>query len=344
MRFRAARSAVWGGLLLAIATTPTWAQARSPLDVLREALRSGALGPATVLSYTATCEAETHDPFSSVTGVTGRTRYVERVDGPRQRRRIDYQAPGQLLNIVVLEDPTSIYQWDTQRGIAIRQDNNACAMLPSIERDRLAILSENYTASIVGKSTVAGRPCLIVEVMPVRQGNPWRRIYVDRDKLLPLRTENANGAGFLTHSMAVVDISYSIPGDPGMFQLPPGTIVRDDPVERSVALPMNRLEEKAGFAPIAPGYVPAGYRFAGGQVIRAGDSTVIHLMYFDGMSTVSLFEELVAPGARGGGQDWMPGEVGASGLSWVAPGGAVAFTLIGDVLPQELEKVKGSLR
>ena len=83
-----------------------------------------------------------------------------------------------------------------------------------------------------------------------------------------------------------------------------------------------------------------------GQVIRAGGNgvTVIHLMYFDGLSTISLFEEQVAAGARGGGPNWMPGEVGASGLRWVAPGGAVAFTLIGDVLPQELEKVKGSLQ
>lgn len=312
------------------------AQSGDVYSWLERALQAG-----DVLTYRAQCVAENHDPFTQSAARALKAEFIECCDGPSGRMRTEYMAPPQLVNTVVLEDREFVYQIDKKRRIALKQSATAGSMLPSIEGSRLDLLRRNYSATIAGTRVIAGRECAIVEIMPNadRAGNPWRRLFIDKRTAFPLRIENANGAGLLVNTKAVVDVDYSFRPPKGFFALPGDVVIKADPVHRSGPLRVDAtLGTQLGFRPILPQYVPAGYVFAGAHVIGADGAKAVHLMYFDGLSTISLFEEPTRSRGRTG---WAPGGPGAHALSWTS--GNLSLTLIGDILPQELVQMRDSM-
>jgi negative regulator of sigma E activity len=315
-----------------------WAQDTRGYELLEKATAAD-----TELTYQAECVAETHGPLMQP-GAVGPTRivYTETVDGPKGLRRIDYKEPPRFADVTVLEGPKFVYHLDRQRAVALRQDAAAGAMLANVHDARMSLLRENYTVSVMGIENVAGRDCLILEIMPTpdRAGNPWRRLFVDRHTNLPLRIENANGAGMLTNTRTVRRIAYDFRAAEAFFGLSDDVTVRGDPVGRGAAIEVGQeLERQAGFGPLQPEHMPDGYVFAGALVIRANGARAVHIMYFDGLSTISLFEERVKNGRGYGG--WGEGGTGAHELNWLKRG--IGFTLIGDILPQELIRMRDSM-
>jgi len=336
-RRRGASGCVLGGLLLVWAGG-VWAQDTRGYELLEKAAAAD-----TELTYQAECVAETHGPLTQRRAV-GPTKivYTETVDGPKGLRRIDYKEPPWFADVTVLEGPQFLYHLNRQRGVALRQDAAAGAMLAGVQDAGMALLRKNYSVSVMGIENLAGRDCLILEIMPTpdRAGNPWRRLFVDRHTNLPLRIENANGAGMLTNTKTVRRIAYDVRRGEAFFGLPDDVTVKTDPVGRGAAIEVGQeLEKQAGFGPLLPEHVPDGYVFAGALVIRSNGARAVHIMYFDGLSTISLFEERTKNGRDFGG--WGEGGMGAHELSWMRQG--IGFTLLGDILPQELLRMRDSM-
>lgn len=274
---------------------------------------------------------------SGADGRTTQALYHEVWDGPSGRSRIDYTSPSSLAGTMVLDDGRRRVQYDPKTGQAVRQASGRRVLLDRVESKRLDLLTSNYGFNDAGTGEIAGRSCWIVETVPRSAGNPSRRLWVDRYTWLPLRTETWSSSGDLIRSSETTQIRFNPSVSDETFSLPAAANVTDDPYVRIGPLEISDAASQAGFRPREPRYLPAGYVFAGAHVLRSYQSVAIHIRYFDGLSTLSLFEK---PSGEVQSPEW-GGHV-LLALSWAD--GKLAFTLIGGISSDELQRIQQSLR
>jgi len=203
--------------------------------------------------------------------------------------------------------------------------------------DTVDLLFRNYEIEAAGESSVAGRRCLIYEILPRNSGNPSRRLHVDAEMRLPLRTENVNGLGELVSVATFESIEFVDQIEASVFAPPEGPI-EDDPVRREGPIDLWAAEGEAGFPVREPRYIPEGYRFAGAFIIRTDKSLVVHLQWFDGLSLISLFKQragTILPDSA-----WE--RYHANTVTWTS--GGYLYTLMGDLVPPELARIRDSVR
>ncbi len=191
-----------------------------------------------------------------------------------------------------------------------------------------------YDLSIVREERVAGRHALLLAVRPHDSYRFGHRIWLDRETAFPLRTELVSGDGSLLVQLKFAEIDLQ--GD----------------IPRAALMPSFSLDEFTWYAepgqppPVAiesewmSAEIPAGFRLMSTtrQVLDDAEASVTHIMYGDGLATVSVFiaekqEETVAERTA----------MGASNSYSVERGGFL-ITAVGEVPPATVRRIATSMR
>jgi negative regulator of sigma E activity len=170
---------------------------------------------------------------------------------------------------------------------------------PISQSHRLALLLKNYSAAAAGETTVANQLCYIIYLVP-REGNgPTRRLWIDKRTHIALRNDEMDHAGNLVSSSRFVKISYPKTIPARLLAVP--VAMSGQPASE----PMNcdKLSGRLGFKVDLPKHMAEGYVFENSCLYRCtcncGHQSA-HLIYTNGMDTVSVFE--TATLARCGGK------------------------------------------
>ena len=133
-------------------------------------------------------------------------------------------------------------------------------------------------ARLLGTDKVAGRKAYIVKVN-ARSGNgATRKLWIDAEKWVKLKTEDISANGTVVSSSYLTDIKFvkSIPADHFKIARRPGVrVVRDD--ARRSAMSIAQAQHKVNFHILLPAYLPAGFKSAGVMVkpFRGGNIVAI---------------------------------------------------------------------
>jgi outer membrane lipoprotein-sorting protein len=264
-----------------------------------------------------------------------RTRVLHRAP---DLHRIEYLAPRDLAGLVV-QDEGGFLRILNAAGALVRAAHPwQPGAGPGLRERRLLLLRMNYRLDILGQETVVGRPADVVTLKPKAAGNPWRKLWIDRETAVVLRNEGYDAAGRLATSsqFSVFEVAPRFRGEDFALSAKPG-----EAAHGMVHLgPGEAAAERLAFDPVLPTYLPRGYVFEEGHLMEQEGVAALHLAFTDGLNTVSLFER--PAGERKAARPEMHG-LGAPGrvVTWV--GGGLAFTLVGDLAPEELEKIAASL-
>lgn len=258
-------------------------------------------------------------------------------DGPRGLSRIEFRPPSPMSGAVLIVNGQDQWQYDPQTGVWLHQSGLPRTLIS--RRDGVRMLLENYEVELAGEREVAARDCYVYDILPRLAGNPSRRICVDRETYLPLRTENVDGLGQFVSITYFERIEFHRALDSQLFAGPARVAqVREDPVRRAGPMSIPEVNARARFRVHPPDYVPPGYDFAGAFLIEHATGQAVHLQWFDGLSLISLFKQ--PQGSRVPETGWA--EYTANSVSWVSDG--FYYTLIGDIVPSELARVRDSVR
>ncbi|HIE51102.1 MAG TPA: hypothetical protein EYP85_05030 [Armatimonadetes bacterium] len=220
-------------------------------------------------------------------------RIVSRVrvyyQGP-QRERMEYLS-GELAGAVWGRNERHFWRYDPVLKRVI------VSPWPSEEKrpQRWALLRANYSVSLLPPPVepIAGRPVLALTLKPHHSANPWKRLWLDREKHVILKQELRDAQGTLLTQMQFQEINFDPPLEENLFALPHTkqiTTVRVQPPRRLSPSQLGRL---VGFKVVEPPYLPPGYVLegyyayhcpCGCQMISA------QLQYTDGLNTLSIFE------------------------------------------------------
>jgi len=258
-----------------------------------------------------------------------------RWDGPARRSRIRFTS-AMMAGIEWVTSGNDVWQYDPEQQAWLHTQAPPGMTLGL--SDRLDKMFTNYTVEPIGTDRIARERCLVYDILPKQFGNPSRRLYIHEDTRLPLRTENVNGMGQRVNVSYFEHIEFrrSLPGadfrGPGR-----GERVVEDSVKREGPYSVARAEQIAGIYASEPSYIPDGYEFVGAVVIRQDDTGGIQLQWFDGLSLISLFKQPAGADAPRTGWERFQ----ANAVTWVKDG--YYYSLIGDVTPAELSRIRDSV-
>ena len=238
---------------------------------------------------------------------------VQRVDFGRRHGAavlvgVEHQAPSKtrrwFLAPQSLYGDTIISLGDTSYHIEPREHRIVVVKDDAIddqvaEDDNFGLLLHNYRAVSGSPQNVAGRPAFSVNLVNRYTGQTVIRIAIDASTKLVLRKERYAANGAVDSAMRFEQISYTKAFPESDFAVPSRGFRRVTGFGHD--LPSNDLQSvvrSAGFRARGPSYLPHGFLPVAGDVSDVKGVRTLHLLYSDGLRTVSLFQN-----ARGSAVD-----------------------------------------
>lgn len=230
------------------------------------------------------------------------------VSAAQGKTRFDYQTRRGPWSLI--DDGRALIRLDPQRKRARMHER------PRLAVDR-ALAERNYTATLTGKATIAGRPTTGVAITPRAGGPAVLRLWLDQQTGFALKRERYNVAGKRVSATEYTEVAFGRPVDSDLFAVPPSYLIAHRAPPRD-QLTLEQLGQRLGFQVRPPGHLPAGYLLLGGYQAEWGRGLqTAELRYTDGIRMLSVYqrargrEERGRQGARG--HEGRRGEPGAGG-------------------------------
>lgn len=264
-------------------------------------------------------------------GRSERLRILHRVsDGQVNERLVSLSGHGREL--VRVDDEVVVYLPDQKLAIIERQPGGGGLLgaLPRFSGES----NPWYQVREEGRETALLGPAVVIAVQPQDDYRFGYRIWIDEATGMPVRSELRDPAGRVIERLRFVSLAVGLEIADAHFE--PG-------LDRS-RLRWVRQAPQAEPAPLAwrAAQIPPGFRLSasGRQAMAGTRGPVSHLVFSDGLASVSVFIHAPAPGTApvvGSGQAGM-----ASAFSTVVHGHQV--TVVGEVPPDTLRYIATGLR
>lgn len=157
--------------------------------------------------------------------------------------------------------------------------------------EELELLLRNYDVRLSGPERAAGRDCWVLELSSKKGGGPARRLWIDREHGIALRSESYGSDGEALSSMRFMEIAYpsSVDMEPFRFSPPEGARVSETGLLPDY-LELADARTLSGLQPRPPAWLPDGYVFESVNVLPIREARVLHYRYSDGLDVLSLFQ------------------------------------------------------
>jgi sigma-E factor negative regulatory protein RseB len=220
-----------------------------------------------------------------------------------------------------------------KKSVLVEYWNDDVTLFSTLPSSDLRFGSE-YDLSIVREERVAGRRAMLLAVRPHDGYRYGYRIWLDRETGFPLRTELVGGDGSLLEQLKFADIRFNpqLPGralEPS-FDLDGFTWYPEPARGESVDIDSEWVSDD----------LPAGFKLvsAAAETLPGTDEVVTHLMYSDGLASLSVF---IA--AADGEQAKPRGDLDGASNSHSISTGDFVVTAIGQVPQATVRRVAVSM-
>ncbi|MGZ3522937.1 MAG: DUF4367 domain-containing protein [Vulcanimicrobiaceae bacterium] len=272
-------------------------------------------------------------------------------DSPDLTRRW-YIAPQALYGDSIISRGDTSYSVDVKSNKVIVTKDDALDDQVA-QDDNFGLLTSNYRAIVGSDDNVAGRPAVSVLLVNKYTGQTVMRVWIDAQTKLVLQKEQYASNGSVTRQVRFEHIRYVSDLPDSLFTVPTTGFTRE--AGASHGIPSNDLAgaiHTAGFQARGPRYLPEGFTPVAADVTDIKGIRTLHLLYSDGIRTVSLFEN-----ARGAAvdlshykahdtkvdtKDAQYVEDGPTTLlSWAESG--LHFAIVGELSREELARIASSV-
>ena len=215
---------------------------------------------------------------------------------PSQTRRW-YLAPEALYGDSIISLGDTSYDVDTHgKRIIVQRDDALDDQVA--QDDNFGLLLHNYNTVLAPDDNIAGRRALSVLLVNKYTGQTVMRVVLDAQTKLVLMKERYSASGSVSHQMRFEQIRYTGSLPSGLFAIPNGYARINGPSHGITSNDLPAVVRTAGFQALGPKYLPEGFLPVLGDVSDIKSVRTLHLLYSDGLRTVSLFEN-----ARGAAVD-----------------------------------------
>ncbi|TAM57733.1 DUF4367 domain-containing protein [bacterium] len=265
-----------------------------------------------------------------------------------------YIAPSSVYGNYVIEHGTTSYVYD------LRAQSVTISHYPSADEDDLTedanfgLLTTNYRAVPGADDEIAGRKAHTLSLINRYSGVRLQRIWIDAQTSLLLAKERYHANGSVAYTSRYQEITYrDVPQALFSTATPEGFTVKQGRDFGTPSHDLERVLSQADFSATGPRYLPEGFALVSGDVTTIRGVRSLHLLYTDGLRSLSLFENVARNGgANFSGMQTHEARVGGHDATYVEdePNLLLAwreqslnFTLVGDLPLRELERIATSV-
>lgn len=268
---------------------------------------------------------------SESAGRVERLRITHRVrDGVVSERLVSHSGSGREL--VRENDEVVVYLPDQKLAIIERRPSRSDLLgaLPPFEDE----MDSWYKVAYVGRETALLGRAAVIAVRPLDGYRFGYRLWIDEDSHMPVRSELSDAGGKVVERLRFTQLTFHDDIPDSAFE---------PALDRSK---LRWVRQAPQIADESPGWravqVPPGFRLSvsGLQAVAGSSTPVRHLVYSDGLASVSVFIQQPVPGkapVQGSGRSGV-----ASAFSTVVQGHQV--TVVGEVPPRTLKVFATGLR
>jgi negative regulator of sigma E activity len=266
----------------AMVASLSFAAAASP-DEPADALVYDAMAAPATISYEGTVQTVRIGNDGSEASVY---RIEHRAPNETLRR---YTSPSSLAGDYVVSKGAQSYSVDVNRKRVVTGENDAVNDQIAVDNNYL-LLRQNYRAVRRGLESYDGRSAVDVALVNNYTHRTTMLVKIDSRTKLVLDKQQFAGDGSLIAETRFEDVRYASSLPDGDFAVPAGY-----PTERGTrfAAPSDdphAVAAGAGFTAHEPTFLPDGFSPVEGSVATLHGVRTLHVLYSDGLRTVSLFE------------------------------------------------------
>ncbi len=171
-----------------------------------------------------------------------------------------------------------------QKSVLIEQWNDRSTLFSTLPSSELRFGAE-YDLSIVREERVAGRRALLLAIRPHDNWRFGHRLWLDRETAFPLRTELVGSDGAVLEQLKFADISFD-------SEIPAEALQPSLSLDNFTWYSEPTRDEVVGVeTDWTSGDLPSGFRSVATRTeqMPGVDEPVTHILYSDGLATVSVF-------------------------------------------------------
>jgi sigma-E factor negative regulatory protein RseB len=172
------------------------------------------------------------------------------------------------------------------RRVVLFETRSDVSPLVSALPSNTAELEPHYEITLGGSARVADRPVQVLEIKPRDEYRYGYMLWLDQETAMPLQSQLVDEQGEVVEQILFTDIE--IPAD-----IPPAALEPTIDTEGFATLRAPESTPLANEIPWRAAAVPGGFKLsvATQSPIAGSDTPVEHLVYSDGLATVSVFIE-----------------------------------------------------
>lgn len=262
-----------------------------------------------------------------------------------------YLAPSGLYGDSIISRGENTYSIDVKRNrVVVAEDDSIDDQVA--EDDNFAVLSSNYSAAFAPDEKMLGRNVKVVVLTNKYTGQATMRVRVDEKTHLVLDRETYAVDGSLAAQTKFEKVHFGGDIPAAIFDIPKGLTQVQGSTRALPSSDVAHVIQSVGFKAMGPKYLPEGFIPIEGDVIDIKGTRTLHLLYSDGIRTVSLFQhqgpanldfaKYKVNSTKVESHEANYVEEGQTTLlSWKESG--LHFTLVGELTLKELQKIAASI-
>jgi len=231
-----------------------------------------------------------------------------------------------------------------QRTVLVEKSPDSGLLLGGLPRVDASSIGQ-YEVKLVKRTRVSGRYARVITVMPMDELRYAYKLWIDEATAMPLKSQLRNGRGEVLEQ--IVFTSLTLPRHIADAMLEPAVDARE---YRWVRHDDEAVAERNAGADRGAGVswqakvLPPGFHMTASatQVLPGASGPVEHLVFSDGLASVSVFVEMQSNSAAAAAKDDTASLGSSSAYSTVVEGYRV--TAIGEVPPDTVRAIAQSMR
>jgi sigma-E factor negative regulatory protein RseB len=223
-----------------------------------------------------------------------------------------------------------------QRTVLVEKSNDAGLLLGSLPRID-ATSAGLYQVTELQRTRVSGRDARVIAVTPMDQLRYGYRVWIDEATAMPLKTQLRNASGQVLEQIVFIDLR--LPAHIADAQLEPAVDARNYRWVQQLADPVDSRGLAISWE---ASVLPPGFRMTVSARQRLRSGPVEHLVFSDGLASVSVFVEIGREQRAEQGMDDAATIGSSSAYSTVVQGYRV--TAVGEAPPDTVRAIAQSIR
>lgn len=269
---------------------------------------------------------------------------------PDLTRRV-YSSPSALAGDAVITKGRVSYSVDARRHRIVETRNAALDNRIALN-DNYALLRQNYQVDQKPDEAFDGRRCVVLSLVNKYNHMSTMLVRIDRETKIVLDKQEFSRDGSLKGEVRFEKISYTASIPPADFALPKEYQLVQGPTFGESPQAPQLIVGRAGFPARAPRTLPEGFAPVEGSLVELKSVRTVHLLYSDGIRTVSLFENATAStlDMTGLQPQWI--SIGSRRAQYAESGamallawgdGALHYALVGELSLPELKSLAAAI-